>query len=376
MMRLSPYSKVRFLQATGFDAVFGGSEANVAVAISNYGGNATFISALPTNPLGDAAINSLRKLGVTVNSLRGDGRLGLYFLESGADCRPSRVIYDRAGSVFSLTPPTSYDWKKLFNGGDHFHTSGVTAGICENTAQCAYDAISAAKAAGLTTSVDLNYRAKLWQYGKAAPTMMARLVNQADILIGNESDIQNCLGITIESNSFPQGDCHNLDSSLNEDTKATSIGSTQNNAPNSQLQINSPATQNAANSLDTIHRHYDALCKKVLATYPNLSTIAITIRRSLSADYNTFSAVMNHNGKFYSAREYRLHNIVERVGSGDAFCGGLLFALDHYNDVQKALDYACASGVLKHTVEGDYPIATMDEVEALMAGNVTGRIQR
>lgn len=343
MLRLKSPFKERLLQSPSLEAVFGGSEANVAVSIANYGGNASFITSLPNNPIGVAAIKQMRQYGVEVNAARADARMGLYFLESGADMRPSRVIYDRADSAFSLTPPTAYDWKSIMEGATIFHVSGVTCAICQNTLDCAKSAIKAAKDAGAMVSVDLNYRKKLWNYGKTSIEVMTKIVHDCDILVANEGDIQSCLGITCGGN---------IDMS----------------------------------DIRTINSHYEELCNKVIKEFPNIKTLAITLRQSVSADYNRWSAVLLSKGNFYASPQYAIDNIIERVGAGDAFCGALLYALafafDNQDlevltyDDQAMLDFAVAASALKHTFTGDFNLATLSEVEALMKGNSTGRIER
>lgn len=366
MMRLKPPQKDRFIQTHNFEVVYGGSEANVAVELAGFFEDAAFVTALPNNPLGMSAMAAISKMGVTPLVTKKDGRLGLYFLESGADCRPSRVIYDRANSVFALN--CDYDWQKLLMDAKYFHTSGVTIGVSQNAADCALLAVKSAHDMGKIVSIDLNYRAKLWKYldsdAKSCDVtkqdkihkIMGEVVKHCDILFANEGDIQNALGITI--NTFDK-------------YQAASAG----------------CHGEKVNDVD----YYKDLCFKVAQLFPNLTTIAVTLRGSVSADDNSFSAVMlcregnpcvtknsdSFDYNFYTASKYIIRNIIERVGAGDAFCGGLLYALEHNAcDKKSALEFAVACGALKHTITGDFNLVTLDEVTNLMKGDITGRIQR
>lgn len=331
MLRLKPEGKNRFFQNAGFEAVFGGSEANVAVSLSKFGKLAKFVTSLPNNAIGEAAEASLRYYGVEVNSLKKGGRLGIYFLETGACQRPSQVIYDRAGSCFYLSEPDEYDWKKAFEDAEWFHVSGVSPAVSAPACRSVIRAMDEAKKTGTLVSLDLNYRKKLWKYGKSASEVMSQLVHKADVLIANEEDIQNCLGI-------PLG--------------------------------------NYANPVES----YRNLCESVKNQFPNVKIVAVTLRRSYSADRNGWGAVMHGETGFYESTVYDIENIVERVGAGDSFVAGLIFALTNSDISEKkesyALEFATAASCLKHSINGDFNLATKSEVELLMKGNATGRIQR
>lgn len=331
MLRLKPEGKERFLQSPKFEAVFGGSEANVAVSLSIFGKNTTYVTALPDNAIGIGAARSLSYYGVKVEALYKEGRLGIYFLEDGACQRPSQVIYDRAGSCVSVTKPEEYDWKAVFNGATWFHLSGVTPAVSLEAAQCAAEAMKQAKAAGATISLDLNYRKKLWKYGKTASEVMRELASLADVLIANEEDVQNCLGIPLKN-------------------------------------YNTPAES---------YRH---LCEDVKKSFPNAKYVAVTLRHSYSADRNGWSAVLSGTEGFYESAHYDIENIVERVGAGDSFAAGLIYGLTEFGQGEeserKALDFATAASCLKHSIPGDFNLATKDQVEALAKGNGNGRIQR
>ena len=331
MLRLKPYGKERFFQSPGFNAVFGGSEANVAVSLSKFQKESVFVTALPDNPLGEGAVSSLRYYGVDVRPVRKEGRLGLYFLETGACQRPSNVIYDRENSVFSLAKPDEYDWDSIFEGATWLHISGVTPAISENTALCAKRAFEEAKKRGISVSLDLNYRKKLWKWGKSASEVMRELSSYADVLIANEEDVQNCLGIPLENKSTPS-------------------------------------------------ESYKALCKSVKNQFPEVKYVAVTFRTSYSADRNGWSGFLDGQKGFYESARYDIDTIVERVGAGDAFAAGLICALSEgcktSEEEAYALDFAAAAGCLKHSIPGDFNLSTRGEVESLVKGNAGGRIQR
>lgn len=331
MLRLKPEGKDRFFQKPYFEAVFGGSEANVAVSLACLGKNSVFATAFPDNAIGNAAESSLRSFGVEVKSLKKDGRLGIYFLESGACQRPSNVIYDRNGSVFSLAEPDEYDWKEIFADSEWFHLSGVTPAVSENTFRSSVRAMDEAKKAGCRVSLDLNYRKKLWKWGKPAKEAMKVLAGKADVLIANEEDIQNCLGLPLK-NSLPPDESYRI------------------------------------------------LCEDVKKSFPNAQYVAVTLRQSFSADRNGWSAVLSGKHGFYESAHYDIENIVERVGAGDSFAAGLIFGLTEFDDSKegeiKALDFATAAGCLKHSISGDFNLSSKEEVLSLMKGNANGRILR
>ncbi|MBQ5998866.1 MAG: sugar kinase [Treponema sp.] len=331
MLRLKPEGKNRFFQNPCFEAVFGGSEANVAVSLSKLGKPVRYITSLPDNAIGEAAESSLRYYGVEVSALKKDGRLGIYFLETGACQRPSKVIYDREGSCFYLSEPDEYDWKNAFSDAEWFHVSGVSPAVSAPACRSVMRAMEEAKKSGAVISLDLNYRKKLWKYGKSAPEVMTQLAGKADVLIANEEDIQNCLGIPLGNFSTPA-------------------------------------------------ESYKNLCESVKKAFPNVRIVAVTLRRSYSADRNGWGAVLHGQTGFYESALYDIENIVERVGAGDSFAAGLIFALTTDENKEKkeshALEFAAAASCLKHSINGDFNLATKSEVELLMKGNGTGRIQR
>jgi len=334
MMRLSPPGYQRFAQARSFDLTFGGGEANVAVTLANFGVSVDFVTRLPENELGDACINYLRQLGVgTTKIVRGGERLGIYFLENGADQRGSKVVYDRSGSSIATVEAGMIDWKTVFNGASWFHVTGITPAISKGCADAALEAARTAEKMGLTVSLDLNYRAKLWKWGKPAREVMTDLVKCADIAVGNEEDAEKVFG------------------------------------------IEAPSVDVLAGKVDP--HAYRTVAEELKAQFPNLGKIAITVRGSISASHNTWSGVLHDGKTFYTAPVYDIAHIVDRVGGGDAFAGGLIYGLLKYgDDVQKALDFAAAAGCLKHTIPGDMNMVTVSEVEGIMSGVVSGRVSR
>lgn len=328
LLRLKSPGKERLLQSPALEAVFGGSEANVAVSLAVLGREACFVTALPEHAVGRAAAASLARYGVRVQPVLKPGRLGIYFLEDGACQRPSTVIYDRSGSCFAETAADEYGWASAFSGASWFHVSGVTPAVSQNAAGCALCAMKEARRQGASVSLDLNYRKKLWKYGASAVETMRALAALADVIVANEEDIQNCLGIA------PGG-----------------LGMTADGC-----------------------RH---LCEEVRRQFPNVRTVAVTLRRSQSADRNGWSAVLSGRTGFFESASYSIENIVERVGAGDSFAAGLIFGLSEFGgDEQKALDFAAAASCLKHSIPGDFNLSTKEEILALMAGNANGRIQR
>ena len=332
MLRLKSPGVERFFQSGSLEATFGGAEANVAVSIANYGLSARFVSALPKNPIADAAINELRGLGVDTSFVRRQGeRMGIYFLEGGANQRASKVVYDRSGSSISTAKASDFAWDAIFAGANWFHISGVTPAISASAAELSIEAATRARKAGLTVSIDYNYRKNLWKYGKSAPEVMRELVKQAHVGIANEEDCQKALGIEIDA------DVH-------------------------------------SGELDA--GKYKALAERVLKAFPNLQKQVITLRESRSADVNGWSAVL-HNGKdFCHSKHYEISDIVDRVGAGDSFAGGLIYGMLTYEDDARALEFATAASCLKHSVIGDYNRVDVAEVEALIKGDGSGRVQR
>jgi 2-dehydro-3-deoxygluconokinase len=332
MLRLKTPSNERFFQSPSFEATFGGGEANVAVALANYGLEAGFVSALPDNDIGEAAIRELRGFGVDTAKIRRCGeRVGIYFLETGANQRPSKVVYDRAGSSICECGPGDFDWQDIFGGAAWFHITGITPALSQSAADLSLEAVRAARAAGVTVSCDFNYRGKLWKYGKTAPEVMGELVQHVDVGIANEEDCQKSLGI-------------------------------------------SAGVHVESGELDI--RKYEALSEKVLEAFPNLSTIAITLRESKSADSNGWSACLRDRTGFYRSQRYEITDIIDRVGGGDSFASALIYGLNAYDEPARALAFAVAASCLKHSIPGDFNRVSVPEVERLMGGDASGRVQR
>ncbi len=332
MLRLKSPGHTRFFQLPEFEATFGGGEANVAVSLSRFGLNAAFVSAIPQNSIGDNAVAELRKHGVTTQFIKRTGsRLGIYFLEAGANQRPSRVIYDRENSSMATVLPDEFDWNEIFNNSSWLHITGITPAISATSAQVSLEAVKKAKEHGLTVSCDLNYRKKLWNYGKTAPEVMKELVQYVDIAIANEEDCQKCLGIETSAN-IESG-------KLSNDT-------------------------------------YKLLAEKVLDQFPQMKKIAITLREAKSADYNRWSAILHTRDSFYSSKKYDITDIIDRVGGGDSFSAGIIYGLQKLETDKDALEYAVAASCLKHSIPGDFSITTTEEVFQLMQGDGSGRVQR
>jgi 2-dehydro-3-deoxygluconokinase len=333
MLRLAPPGYERFLQSPQFVATFGGGEANVAVSVAGFGGAARYITVLPpNNPISDAFIGELRRFNVDPSYIvRGNGRFGIYFVENGANQRGSKVVYDRANSAISLAKPGDIDWNRAFEGAAWFHITGITPAISQSAADLALESVRSGRDKGLTVSCDLNYRKNLWKYGKSAKDVMTEMIKSVDHCIANEEDCQMSLGIQAES------DVH-------------------------------------AGKLDP--QHYRKLSETVLSTYPNLKTIAITLRESISASHNGWSACLNDGQQFIVSRHYDITHIVDRVGGGDSFAGGLIYGLMNLGSKQEALEFAVAASCLKHSIPGDFNRFTVDEVQALVKGGGSGRVQR
>jgi 2-dehydro-3-deoxygluconokinase len=332
MLRLKPVGTERLLQSPMLEATFGGGEANVAVSLANYGLDAAFLTVLPENQIGDACLREVRRFGVdTSRILRGKGRMGVYYLEAGANQLPSKVLYDRDGSTMAEARPGDIDWDAAFRGVGWFHITGITPAISETAMQLSMESVKAARKCGATVSCDLNYRKNLWNYGKTAGEVMGALAEYVDVAIANEEDVQKALGI-----------------SLDVDVEA--------------------------GELDT--EKYEALAKAVLVKYPGMKMIAITLRESKSADTNGWSACLHDRERFYLSRRYMISDIIDRVGSGDAFAGGLIYGLNIYGDKQKALEFAAAAACLKHSIPGDFNRVSAADVEKLVAGDGSGRVQR
>jgi 2-dehydro-3-deoxygluconokinase len=332
MLRLSPPGRERIFQSPVLGATFGGAEANVAVSLARFGHPSRFVSVVPAGPIGDAALAELRKHGVNTDLVKRQGsRLGVYYAEPGAAQRPSLVIYDREHSGLAEAKDGDLDWARIMEGVDWFHTTGITPAISASAAGLVLEAVRAAKSRGLTVSLDLNYRAKLWRYGKSAPEVMAELMKFADLAVANEEDIQRSLG-------------------LKSDAAATG-GTPDINA-------------------------YERLAAQVMSRFPNVSRVAVTLRESLGADHNRWSAVLGTRQGFLVSKKYDILPVVDRIGSGDAFAAGLLHGLDVLGSDKEALELATAASCLKHSIPGDFNLAGEAEVQALLGGDASGRIQR
>ena len=332
MLRLKSPGLERFFQSPTLEATFGGGEANVAVSLANYGMDAKFVTALPDNAIAQAAERELRGLGVDISGIKHtEGRMGIYYLESGTNQRPSKVVYDRSYSSIALATPETFDFTEIFADAQWFHITGITPALSQSAADLTLAAVKAAKEMGVTVSMDLNFRKNLWKYGKTAKEVMCEVVKFVDVVIANEEDCQKSLGIECGS-------------------------------------------EVESGKLDTAK--YEALAKNVLATYPNVSKIAITLRESKSATHNDWSACIYDGNEFYVSKKYEIKNILDRVGGGDSFGGGLIYGLLNYDNQRDALEFAVAASCLKHSISGDYNRVTADEVKSLMGGDGSGRVQR
>lgn len=334
MMRLSPPGSLRFSQARSFDVIYGGGESNVAVSLANFGLETEFVTRLPANDLGEACLQFLRQYNVgTRHILRGGERIGVYYLENGSNMRGSQVIYDRANSSFATMKPGMVDWKSVFADAGWFHWTGITPAISEGAASVCLEAVQTARQMGLTVSCDLNYRAKLWKWGKPAAEVMQELVQYCDVAIGNEEDAEKVFGIT------------------------------------------APDTDVIAGKVEAGKYRY--VCEGLAHKFPNLRTIAITLRGSVSANHNTWSGILWDQGKIYMGPSFDITHIVDRVGGGDSFMGGLIYGLvKNPDDCQNALNFAVAASALKHTIHGDFNIVSVNEVEKLLKGDSSGRVIR
>lgn len=332
MLRLKSPGRERLMQSPSLEATFGGGEANVAVSLANYGLDAEFLSVIPSNAIGDSAVGELRRFNVgTDKIIRTEGRMGIYYLETGANQRPSKVIYDRAYSAISMFDPEKYDWDCIYNNVTWLHISGITPAISVQTKDASIAAVKEAKKRGVTVSIDLNYRKNLWKYGVEAKDVMSVMTEYADIIIANEEDCQKSLGLECKSNV----EGGKLD---NED--------------------------------------YRKLSSSLLEKYPNVKKVAITLRESKSADINFWAAALNNGTDFIVSRKYEMYDIVDRVGGGDSFAGGLIYGLNVLGDDKEALEFAVAASCLKHSIDGDFNRVTVDEVLKLAKGDGSGRVQR
>jgi len=333
MLRLAPPGFERFLQSPQFSATFGGGEANVAVALACLGAPVAYVTVLPDkNPITDAAIGELRRFGVDTSGIvRGKGRMGIYFLEAGANQRPSKVVYDREHSAIAVAKPGDIAWQDAFRDAGWFHITGITPAISRSAADLALESVRKARENEITVSCDLNYRKNLWKWGKPAVDVMRELMSYVDIAIANEEDVQMALGIQAEV------DVH-------------------------------------SGQLD--RAQYEKLTERVLSEFSKLQAIAITLRESWSASHNGWSACLNDRKEFIVSRQYEVTHIVDRVGTGDSFAAGLIYGFQKLPTHRDALEFAVAASCLKHSIQGDFNRCTLEEVEALLKGGGSGRVQR
>ncbi len=335
MLRLATPDHLRFRQARTFNATFGGGEANVAVSLANYGMEVDFVTRLPRNDMGEACAAELRSFGVgTSNIVYGGERLGIYYLETGAVARPSKVIYDRAHSSAATVERGMIDWDKVLEGADWFHWTGITPAVSASAAEVCLDACRAANRLGVKVSCDLNYRKNLWKYGKTASEVMPALVECCDVILGNEEDAEKVFGIK------PEG-------------------------------FDAAATKGEVDSAA-----FRSVCSQLMARFPRAKKVVITLRGSINADHNTWGGVLFDGKTLYSSPRYDITDIVDRVGGGDSFMGGLIYGLLTYDDDQRALNFATAASALKHTIYGDFNMVSVAEVENLMKGDGSGRVAR
>jgi len=330
MLRLAPVGFDRFLQSKEFGAVYGGGEANVAVSLANYGKDAYFVTKLPKHEIGQSAVNELRRYGVNTDMIvRAGDRVGIYFCEKGASQRPSKVIYDRAHSAISEAKREDFNWKEIFQDAEWFHFTGITPALSDECAAITLEAVKAAKEAGVTVSVDLNFRKKLWSSEKAGK-VMGEIVEYCDVVIANEEDAEMVFGIKAEETDIAGGTLSN--------------------------------------------EGYKNVAKTLVERF-GLKYVAITLRESFSASDNGWSAMLYDGSEFYSSKRYKMH-IVDRVGGGDSFGAGLIYGLTSGLSNEDSLEYAVAASCLKHSVEGDFNLVSIEEVETLMNGDASGRVQR
>jgi 2-dehydro-3-deoxygluconokinase len=336
MLRLATPDYQRFIQSGSLNATFGGGEANVAVSLANYGIPADFVTRLPKNDIAEWCLSDLRRYNVGIgNIVRGGDRVGIYFLETGAVARASKVVYDRANSAIAGIQPGMVNWREVFKGAQWFHWTGITPALSQGAAYACLEAIRIANEMGITVSCDLNYRKNLWKYGKTAFEVMPELVEGCDIILGNEEDAEKVFGIKPEGFDVSQtgGDV------------------------------------NAA--------EFESVCKQLQARFPRAKKVIITLRGSINANHNTWGGCLFSEDKLYQSNRYDITHIVDRVGGGDSFMGGLIYGLISYPaDDQKALDFAVAASALKHTIYGDFNLVTVAEVEQLMKGDGSGRVSR
>jgi len=335
MLRLSPPGWKRFSQAFSFEAVYSGGESNVAFTLASFGLQTRFVTRIPNNDIGDCALNALRSCGIdTSHAVRGGKRLGIYFLETGAMQRGAKVVYDRANSGMTTIKPGDIDWDAAFADVDWFHWTGVTPGLSQSAADACMEACKAAADRGITISSDPNYRKALWKYGKAPSEILPALVEYSDVLISSKFDAEKLLDIPFEGKAF------------------------------SENRMDSPAD-------------YSIVCNAVMKRFPKVKKVITTLRGSISASHNTWSGMMWDGQQMHTTPTYQLSHIVDRVGGGDSFMGGLIYGLLTWpDDDTMALRFAIAASALKHSITGDANLATVDEVMSLLSGDGSGRVSR
>jgi len=333
MLRLTPPGKDLILQTPVFSATPGGAEANVAVSLANYGENVAYVTALPpSNPIAESIVSEIRRFGVDTSFIKRSGsRVGLYFTQTGSAMRPSRVIYDRAGSAIADVRPGDFDWDSILDGAQWFHVTGITPAIAEGAAMVTFEALGKCREKGITVSCDLNYRKKLWKWGKQATEVMTEVAKYVDVMIANEEDCQKCLGIDL-------------------DVDVTS----------GELDVSK----------------YRKLASIVMDGYPNVKYLAVSLRESISADHNNWSGVLASRDGFFESKKYPITDIVDRIGGGDAFGAGLIYGLNHFDSGKDAIEFAVAASALKHTIYGDFNRVSVQEILGLIEGDLSGRVQR
>lgn len=335
MVRLCAPDYLKLIQADRFEVCYAGAEANVAVSLANYGVETDYITCLPNNPIAERCIMTLRghKVGVD-HIMRSGERIGILYLETGSNSRPSRVYYDRENSSFATIVPGSIDWESLLNDADWFHWTGITPALSENAAKECLKAIKTANRLGVTVSCDINYRGNLWNYGKSASDVMPEMVEGSDVILGNEEDCEKVFGIR-------------------------------------------PIEFDAENTNGMIdQKSFLSVCQQMIQRFPRCKKMAVTLRGAINANHNTWGGVLYDGENLFESRRYDITNIVDRVGGGDSFMGGLIYGLMHYGDDKAALEFATAASCLKHTLKGDFNWVTVEDVESLMKGNASGRVKR
>lgn len=336
MLRLGAPDYLRLIQCSHLDMTFAGAEANVAVSLSNYGIPTDFVTRLPNNPIADKCIMELLAYRVGIDHIvRGGSRMGILYLETGSNARPSRFFYDRENSSMAMIKKGDINWKDVFKDTCWFHWTGITPALSENAAKVCLEALKEANSMGITVSCDINYRGNLWTYGKMASEVMPELVEKCDIIIGNEEDCEKVFGIK-------------------------------------------PDNFEVSRTNGTIDQSsFESVCLQMMKKFPRCTVMAVTLRGAINANHNTWRGILCNKGEFYHSKTYDITDIVDRVGGGDSFTGALIYGLlTYHEDKQRALDFAVAASCLKHTIKGDYNIVSTQEVEALMNGDGSGRVKR